>query len=145
MKIESIFLLGIGLFFGCVGLAYWFLAYEDTGTMMLFGTFTLGMLTGGYYFFWHRRFHGHKWFFWGHLDRVVGDRPEDRSDATIEEGAGVISTFPSTSIWPFVLGMGAFVMILAAVFGIWLVFPGLVLFVSALCGVTAESRRGGRH
>src|SRR5580704_54035 len=101
MKVESIFLIGVGLFFGCICIAYWFLGYEDGGTMMLFGTFTLGTFTGGYYYFWHRRFHGHKWFFWGHTDRIVGDRPEDKSDATIEQGAGVISSFPGTSIWPF--------------------------------------------
>ena len=143
MKIEASFLLGVGVFFGCVGLIYWFLSYEPTGTMMLFGTFTLGLLPGSYFLFWHRRFHGHKYFVTGHTDKVVGDRPEDRNDATIEEGAGVISAFPSTSLWPFVLGMGAFIMLLSFVFGVWLLFPGVVLIAVALCGATAESRRGG--
>jgi len=145
MKVESTFLLAVGGFFGCVGLAYWFLAYEDGGTMMLFGTFLLGTFTGGYYFYWHRRFHGHKFFFWGRMDTVVGDRPEDLPNATIEDGAGIIDSFPSTSIWPFCLGMGAFMMLLSLVFGVWLLGIGLVALVVALCGVTAESRRGGAH
>ena len=145
MKIESVFLIGVGLFFGCVGLIYWFLSYEDGGFLMLIGTCCLGFLPGSYYFFWHRRFHGYKYFFWGRLDRAVGDRPEDRTDATIEEGAGVISSFPGSSVWPFTLGMGAFALVLALVFGTWLALIGLSLMLTALIGVTAESRRGGRH
>ena len=50
-------------------------------------------------------------------------RPEDRPDATIAEGAGVINSFPGSSIWPFILGMGAFVLVLAFVFGIWFASP----------------------
>ncbi len=145
MKIESSFLIGVGVFFGCVGLIYWFLSYEDGGTMMLFGTAALGLLPGSYYYFWHRRFDGHKYFFWGRTDRVVGPRPEDRSDATIEEGAGIVSTFPGSSVWPFTLGLGAFVLLLAFVFGTWMALVGVSLVVAALIGVTAESRRGGSH
>jgi len=145
VKIESSFLIGVGIFFGCVGLIYWFLSYEDGGAMMLFGTAALGMLPGSYYYFWHRRFRGHKYFFWGQTERVVGTRPEDRNDATIEEGAGIISSFPGSSVWPFTLGTGAFTLLLAFVFGAWLALVGLSLVLAALVGVTAESRRGGHH
>ncbi len=68
---------------------------------------------------------------------------EDRQDATIEDGAGVISSFPGSSIWPFVLGMGAFLTVLALVFGAWLILIGIPLILTAATGVTAESRRGG--
>ncbi len=145
MKIESAFLIGVGIVFGCICLIYWFLSYEDAGTMMLFGTCTLGFLPGTYYYFWHRRFRGHKYFFIGKTDRVVGTRPEDRNDATMEEGAGVVATFPGSSIWPFTLGMGAFTLLLALVFGVWLALIGGSLILLALVGVTAESRRGGHH
>ena len=70
-------------------------------------------------------------------------RPEDRTDATMEDGAGVIGSFPASSIWPFVLGMGLFLMVLSIVFGLWLIAPGAALVVSAVIGVTVESRRGG--
>lgn len=145
MKVESSFLLGVATFFGIIAISYWFTSYEDGGTMMLVGVTALGFLPGTYYFFWHRRFRGYKYFFWGKLDRVVGTRPEDRSDATIAEGAGVISSFPGSSVWPFTLGAGAFTLLLAFVFGVWLGLIGLSLIVTALIGVTAESRRGGRH
>lgn len=129
MKLEAYLLLGVGIFFGTTGLIYWFTSYEDGGFLMLMGTMALGLLPGSYYLFWHRR--------------MGNRRPEDRPDATIEEGAGVINTFPGSSIWPFVMGAGAFVLVLTMVFGIWLIFPALSLIVSALIGVTAESRRGG--
>ncbi len=128
MKIEALFLIFLGLFFGCVGIIYWFLSYEDGGGMMLLGTSLLGFVPGSYYMFWHRR---------------MGKRTEDRSDASIEDGAGVINSFPGSSIWPFVLGMGAFTTVLAMVFGVWLAFIGIPLILTALVGVTAESRRGG--
>jgi hypothetical protein len=128
MKIEALFLIGVGIFFGIVGAVYWFTSYEDGGTMMLVGTCLLGLLPGSYYMFWHRK---------------MGNRVEDREDATIAEGAGVISSFPGSSIWPFVLGMGAFMIVLAFAFGIWFIFPAIGLVLTALVGVTAESRRGG--
>jgi Cytochrome c oxidase subunit IV len=128
MKVEAILLLFLGLFFGIVGVVYWFWSYEQAGTAMLIGTCTLGFLPGSYYWYWHKR---------------MGKRVEDRDDATIAEGAGDIDSFPSTSIWPFVLGMGAFLTVNSLVFGIWLIFPGISLILTALVGVTAESRRGG--
>jgi hypothetical protein len=128
MRVEAIILLFLGLFFGIVGIVYWFWSYEDAGTAMLVGTCTLGFLPGSYYYYWHRR---------------MGARVEDRDDASIEEGAGEINSFPGTSIWPFVMGMGAFFTVISLVFGIWLIFPGISLILTALVGVTAESRRGG--
>jgi len=142
MRVEAIILLFLGVFFGIVGLVYWFWSYEDGGGMMLLGVTLLGFLPGLYYFFWHQRFHGRKYFFWGKIP-AVGDRPSDREDAEMADGAGVIDTFPGSSIWPFVLGMGAFVTVLALVFGVWLAFIGVPLILTALTGVTAESRRGG--
>jgi hypothetical protein len=41
------------------------------------------------------------------------------------------------------MGMGAFMTVLALVFGVWLMFIGVPLILTALTGVTAESRRGG--
>jgi hypothetical protein len=125
---EAWVLLGVASFFGLVGVVYWFTSYEDGGTMMLAGTCLLGLLPGSYYLWWHRR---------------MGDRPEDRKDATVEEGEGQIATFPNSSIWPFVLGMGAFMLVLAFAFGSWFFFPAVGLMLTALVGVTAESRRGG--
>ena len=142
MKVESLFLLFLGAFFGGITIWYWFWGYEDGGSVMLLGATGLGFLPGLYYFFWHRRFHGHKYFVVGKI-KVVGDRPEDHPDAELADGAGTIDSFPGSSIWPFVMGMGAFTLVLAFVFGSWLAFIGILLILTALTGVTAESRRGG--
>ncbi len=142
MKVESLFLIFLGAFFGLIGLIYWFWGYEDGGFVMLIGATLLGFLPGLYYFFWHRRFHGHRYFYWGKV-HAAGDRPADREDAELADGAGTVDSFPGSSIWPFVLGMGAFMTVLALVFGTWLFFIGVPLIITALTGVTAESRRGG--
>jgi hypothetical protein len=128
VRIEALFLIGVALFFGVVGIIYWFWGYEQGGTTMLVGTTLLGLLPGSYYLWWSQR---------------MKPRPEDRPDASIEEGSGVIGSFPNSSIWPFVLGMGLFLMVLSIVFGLWLFAPGVALVLSAVIGVTVESRRGG--
>ena len=140
MKHEAKLLIGVGAFFSLTDIVYWFWGYhylagnnsagpEQSGTVMLIGTVLLGLVPGSYYFWWSRH---------------MRPRPEDREDATIEEGSGVIGAFPSSSIWPFVLGMGAFLLALASVFGIWLLVPAFSLVFSAAIGYTAESRRGGQ-
>lgn len=140
MKHEAKLLIGVGAFFSITDIVYWFWGYhylsgngatgpEQSGTVMLIGTVLLGFLPGGYYLWWSNR---------------MKPRPEDRPDATIAEGSGVIGAFPSSSIWPFVLGMGAFGICLAAVFGIWLLVPAFSLVFSAAIGYTVESRRGGQ-
>lgn len=128
MRVEALLMIGVAAFFALVGVVYWFWGYEQGGTMMLIGTTLLGLLPGTYYFWWSRR---------------MKPRPEDRTDASIEDGAGVIGAFPSSSIWPFVLGMGLFLVVISIVFGVWLLAPGLALVISAAVGVTVESRRGG--
>jgi hypothetical protein len=37
MRVEAVILLFLGVFFGIVGIVYWFTSYEDSGTMMLVG------------------------------------------------------------------------------------------------------------
>jgi hypothetical protein len=128
MKTESHVLLFIGFFFGLVGIIYWVFSHEDAGSIMLLGTFLLGSVPGFYYLWWSRR---------------MSPRPADNPEATVEDGAGVVGAFPGSSIWPFVLGLGATFVGLALVFGAWTLAVGLFLAVSALVGVIFESRRGG--
>lgn len=128
MKVEARFLLFISGVGALLALVYWFTSYEDAGTTMLFATCLLGLLPGGYYLWWSRR---------------MTPRPEDDEDAKPEDGAGVIGAFPSSSIWPFVLGLGAAMVGLSLVFGFWTAIFGFSLAISAVIGVIVESRRGG--
>ncbi|HMK99749.1 MAG TPA: cytochrome c oxidase subunit 4 [Acidimicrobiales bacterium] len=138
MRREAQLLIGVAVFFAITNLVYWLWGIAEGGPTnpatgfggitMLVGTILLGFVPGSYYYWWSRR---------------MKPRPEDRSDATIAEGSGTIATFPDSSVWPFVLGMGLLLVMLSIVFGLWLMWPGLALVVSAAVGVTVESRRGG--
>ena len=128
MRVEAKILLGLGVFFGAMVAVYWNWGHENAGSVMMFAGMLLCFLPGSYYYWWSRR---------------MKARPEDNPNATQAEGAGVVGSFPGTSIWPFTLGMAAFFVVLSLVFGIWLLVPGLGLAVWAIIGGTAEGRRGG--
>jgi len=130
MRVESKVLLSLGLFFGVMVTVYWNWGHENAGSVMIFSGMLLCFLPGGYYYWWSRR---------------MKPRPEDDPQATQAQGAGVVGAFPGTSIWPFTLGMGAFFIVLALVFGVWLLVPGLGLVGWAMFGGTSEGRRGGTH
>jgi hypothetical protein len=127
MRVSGLFLAGIGLFFGIIGVIYWFTAYESGGFAMLLGSMLLGLGPGGYYYWWSNR---------------MVPQPDDDPDADVAEGSGAIEAFPGSSIWPFVLGMGATFTVLTFVFGLWMAPIAAALILSAAIGGTAESRRG---
>src|SRR5665213_2082828 len=132
MRFEAIFLLFLGIFGAIVAIVYGIWSHEWAGTAMLCGFSLLGLFPGGYYFWWSRR---------------VGLRAEDNDHAELEEGAGVVGYFPSSSIWPFVFGVGAALVAISLVFGFWTALPGFFMVISAVFGIVSESRHGGlsRH
>ena len=95
---------------------------------MLMGSTLLGLLPGCYYLWWSYK---------------MKPQPDDDPDADMAEGAGAVESFPGSSIWPFILGMGAMFTVLTFVFGLWLAPIGAALLLSAAIGGTVESRRGG--
>ncbi len=139
MRIEAKVMLIIAGFFAIASAIYWYVGWgmsigprnpgpEQSGTAMLIATALLGLLPGGYFLWWSRR---------------MRPRPEDRDEATLEDGAGVVGSFPSSSVWPFVLGLAAALVAIALVFGFWSAVVGFALAISAVIGVVVESRRGG--
>jgi uncharacterized membrane protein len=128
MRISAVFLAGTGIFFGVIGVVYWFTSYEDAGFLMLMGSALLGLLPGSYYLWWSYK---------------MKPRLDDDPEGSIAEGAGAVDSFPGSSIWPFILGMGAMFAVLTFVFGLWMAPLAAALIVSAAVGVTVESRRGG--
>ena len=73
MRVYGLFLAGIGVFFGIIGIIYWFLSYEDGGFAMLIGSALLGLLPGSYYLWW---------------SNTMKPQADDDPDAEIAEGAG---------------------------------------------------------
>lgn len=128
MRVEARVLLVMAVFAAIISPLYWFTSYDDGGTIMLVAFALLGLLPGGYYYWWSRR---------------MAPRPEDRPDANPADSGGVIGAFPGSSIWPFVLGLGAAFVAIALVFGAWSALVGGSLIVAAVIGVIIESRRGG--
>ena len=98
---------------------------------MLVAVGLLGLLPGSYYLWWSRR---------------MTPRAEDDPHADRSAGAGVVAVFPSSSIWPFVLGMGALLVCRWrwVDFGFWsaIVQASSWRFPQAI-GVICESRHGG--
>jgi len=135
VKVESYFLLflasfglGCAFLFWAVGLGDVYRTITSGGTIMLVAVGLLGLLPGSYYLWWSRR---------------MTPRAEDDPHADRSAGAGVVAVFPSSSIWPFVLGMGALLVCLALVFGFWSAIVGFFLAISAAIGIIRESRHGG--
>jgi hypothetical protein len=128
MRVSAVFLVGIGIFFGVIGTIYWFTSYEQGGFVMLIGSALLGLLPGSYYLWWSYN---------------MKLRPDDDQNASIEEGTGAVDTFPGSSIWPFVLGMGATFAVLTFVFGLWMAPLAAALLLAGVVGATVESRHGG--
>ncbi len=128
MKNESYVLLFVGFFFGCVGLAYWFLSYEDAGSVMLFGTFLLGVCrasttSGG--------LAAHEATAGGRPERLRRGRRRSHRRLPREQHLALRPRLGATFVG------------LALVFGAWTLGVGLFLAVAALVGVIYESRRGG--
>src|SRR5215831_1842406 len=96
MKVESLFYLGVTAFFVVIGTIYWFWSYEDAGSTLLAASSLLGLVAGGYLLVQARRF---------------PPRPEDRPDATLADGAGLVDQFPASTVWPFVFVFGIIGMI----------------------------------
>ena len=135
MKVEARFLLFLALFGGVTAFIFWAVGLADVyrtitggGTIMLVAVGLLGLLPGLYYLWWSRR---------------MTPRAEDDPHGELIDGAGVVATFPSSSIWPFVLGLAVFLVGFSLVFGFWTAIVGFFLVISAVIGVIRESRHGG--
>jgi hypothetical protein len=116
---------GVGVFFVVTAALYWFTSYEDAGSVFLLLCMVALVLIAGYLFV---------------IGRRLGPRPSDRGDAVPAEGAGTVGYFPSSSLWPFLVGAGAVVLANGLVFGLPVALAGAALLVSALVGYALEAQ-----
>ena len=128
MKNEFRIYFGIGVFFVAILLLYFLWSGDGGNSIMLLATSLLGLLPGAYLGWWSRR---------------MSPRPEDLNVVTRDQISGSVGAFPTHTIWPFVLGMGAFFLGLSFVFGSWLAVVGLSFAFAAAFWGTLGSRRGG--
>jgi len=132
MKVESRTILGAFIFLVMLCGLYWALVYvsgsfsERSGIAMLVFSFSAYGMLGLY-------------LLAQYLRRNAIPRPEDRFDATQEDGAGIIDYFPAASIWPAGMALGLIFGGLTLVWGLWYLFVGLVLFFGSVIGWVVES------
>lgn len=127
MKVEVLIFGFMVVFFVIVSPIYWVMSGDPTGTTALVLTTALfGMITA-YLFL---------------LQRKLPQRPEDRKDGEIVEGAGELGFFPPSSIWPLYCALTAVLVVLAPVFGWWLLILGFGLGGAALAGWVYQYYRG---
>jgi hypothetical protein len=123
MKFEGSLFIGCAIFFGAADIVYWYFSKDPTGTVALALSVGLAFLTGFYLLFTGRR---------------LPERPEDNPDAEIEEGTGELGFFSPHSWWPLFLAVGASILSLGAIFGIWLLIFGVFFTLVAVTGFVLE-------
>lgn len=124
MKVEWRLFAGAGGFFALTSTLYWFVSYEQAGTTMLVLSVAAVLMVAGWLFLWSRR---------------IKSRPEDREDADPGDAPEEIGYFPSSSIWPFVIGCGAVVIADSLVFGVWLGLTGGLILLVGVIGYAVEA------
>lgn len=134
MKVEWRFMVGASLLLGTGGVIYWVLVAnhghvsEYAGVTALLFSFAAYALIASYLILVYMRRRGQP-------------RPEDRIDATIAEGEGEIAYFPTASMWPAGMGLGAVICAAALIWGLWYFIIGFPIFLGAVIGWLFESDR----
>ncbi|MCL3818427.1 cytochrome c oxidase subunit 4 [Aeromicrobium wangtongii] len=127
MKAETWTIVAVGIFFALISPVYWVLTKDPTGTTALVMTMLLCVLLG---------------FYLGVVAKQIPDRPEDRSDGEIAEGAGEQGFFPPYSWWPLFTALALTVVVLGSVFGWWLFIIGAGILAITVWGWVFEYYRG---
>jgi cytochrome c oxidase subunit IV len=132
MKVEWRTILGASIFLIATGLVYWALVAthgqptEYAGVTALIFSFAAYFMLFGYLLLQYLR-----------RDKIP--RPEDRFDAEQADGAGIVGYFPSASIWPAGMGLGAAFGAASLVWGLWYLIIGGIFFFGAVIGFVVES------
>jgi hypothetical protein len=108
--------IGIAVFMAVIGALYWFTSYEAAGSAMLGLSCGLALLVGAY--LWRQ-------------DRPVSpSAPHHEADEYL----------PAASIWPFGIGVSAFLTFNGLILGLGYAVPGIVLMTMSLAGFIRQSR-----
>ena len=134
MKVEAWIFGSLTIFMIIVTPIYWFItldpitgAPEITGTVALIMTTLLVLMI------------------WVYLLLVAGrmePRPEDKKTGEIAEGAGELGFYPPQSKWPLFLALTFVPVVLAPIYGWWLMIIGFAVGFVTLTGLLYEFYRG---
>jgi hypothetical protein len=111
--------LGTAVFLLGTAVLYWFLSYEQAGTVMLALGGGLGLIISGWL-----------WFRW----RRPGHDTESPAEVAAEWE-------PHASAWPFWIGLGGATAAAGLAMTPWLLVPGALVLMVGLVGWIGQSRR----
>ena len=124
MKTEARLVGGVAVFFALTSSGYgWWSHTEPAGTAALGVAALMATLVA---FFLHVQY------------RRRGPRAQDRTEAEVVDTAGPLDFFSPHSPWPIVVALGAVVLALGIVFGLWLALMGFGILGLGLFGLVFQ-------
>ncbi|MEU5090433.1 cytochrome c oxidase subunit 4 [Streptomyces sp. NPDC021356] len=123
MKTEARLFTGVAVFFALSAAGYGWWAAEPAGTAALAVTGLMAALVACFLRVQHRR---------------RGPRAQDRSDAEVVDTAGPLDFFSPHSPWPVVVALGAVLLALGVVFGLWLALTGFGVLGCGILGLVFQ-------
>lgn len=123
MRTEARLFTGVAAFFAVTAAGYGWFSAEPAGTVALTVAFLMASFVA---FFLRVQHHRH------------GSRAQDRGDAQVVESAGPLDFFPPHSPWPVTAALGAVVLALGIVYGLWLALIGLGVLALAVLGLVFQ-------
>lgn len=127
MKIEGGLFIGGAVFYAVIAWIYSAMSGDVIGTTVLALTGGLSVIIGFYVLATGKR---------------IGQRPEDRLDAEIEEADAEYGFFSPHSWWPLPVAVGAWLTFLGLIFATWIVVLGITVLLIAVTGWLFEYQRG---
>ncbi|MFD4263850.1 cytochrome c oxidase subunit 4 [Streptomyces sp. NPDC058534] len=123
MRTEARLFTGVAAFFAVTAATYGWFSHEPAGTAALTIAFLMASLVA---FFLHVQY------------RKRGLRAQDRGDAEVLDTAGPLDFFPPHSPWPITAALGAVVLALGIVYGLWLALIGFGVVALAVFGLVFQ-------
>lgn len=123
MRTEARLFTGVAVFFAVTATGYGWRSREPAGTAVLTVACLMAALVA---FFLHVQY------------RRRGRRAQDREDAEVADTAGPLDFFPPHSPWPITTALGAVVLALGVVYGLWLVLLGLGVLGHGVFGMVFQ-------
>jgi len=127
---QAQMLTGIGAFLFLASVVYGFVSKEPAGTTMLVLAGGLATLTAAY-------LGSHK---------APPGASADQTQPVVAAGRATGPAhdepwFPHASVWPFVVGLGAMLVVNGLLLGLWMVLPAAVVLAGAVVGFARQSRQ----
>lgn len=119
MKLEAFLFAGVAAFFAVVTSVYVALHREPAGTSALLVSFLMSSLISFFLWMQYRRH---------------GERPQDRKESEVQDGAGPLAFFSPRSYFPVFTAVGTALAGTGVVYGLWLFLIGVGLIAPGVAG-----------